>query len=305
MIRFIYIRLIQAFVTLLALSAGVFFAVQLTGDVVSFLTNPQAPAEEIERMRESLGLNRPVYVQYADFLTDLMRGDFGESYTWGRSARDLLLERLPNTLKLAGAGFFLTIVIGIPLGIISAVKRDTVLDRVVAFLAILGMAAPQFWVGIMLILMFGAFLGWLPTFGIGGISHFILPSFALSLFLIAGMVRLTRSSMLEVLDSDYINFARVKGLQETAVLWKHAFKNAVVPVLTFAGISLGGLLNGSIVVEVVFAWPGLGRLMLTSVIQRDYAVVEATVLTAGALYVLMATIVDILYAYIDPRIRAD
>lgn len=305
MIRFILFRLLQAAITLLALSAGVFFAVHLTGDVVSFLTNPQAPVEEIERMRESLGLNRPVYIQYADFLNGLLRGDFGESYTWGRSARDLLLERLPNTLKLASAGFVLTVIIGVPLGIISAVKRDTVFDRGAKFLAILGMAAPQFWLGIMLILFFGAYLGWLPTFGIGGISHFILPSFALSLFLIAGMVRLTRSSMLEVLDSEYIKFARVKGLQESLVIWKHALRNSMIPVLTFAGISLGGLLNGSIVVEVVFAWPGLGRLMLTSVVQRDYAVVEATVLTAGALYILMATIVDILYAYLDPRMREE
>ena len=167
------------------------------------------------------------------------------------------------------------------------------------------MAAPQFWVGIMLILFFGAYLRWLPTFGIGGPSHYVLPAFSLSLFLIAGMVRLTRSSMLEVLDSEYIKFARVKGTHEGLVIWKHALKNAMIPVLTFAGISLGGLLNGSIVVEIVFAWPGLGRLMLTSVTQRDYAVLEATVLTAGAFYILMAMLVDILYAYIDPRMREE
>jgi len=224
-------------------------------------------------------------------------------WTWGRPARDLLAERLPNTLKLAAAGFILTLIIGIPLGIISAVNRRGLIDRIVTPLAIIGMAAPQFWVGIMLILLFGSILGWLPTFGMGGPSHFVLPAFSLSLFLIAGMVRLTRSSMLEVLDSEYIKFARVKGLADWLVIWKHALKNAVIPVMTFAGISLGGLLNGSIVVEVVFAWPGVGRLMLTSVTQRDFTVVEATVLTSGGLYILMATIVDILYAYVDPRIR--
>jgi peptide/nickel transport system permease protein len=303
--RFILFRGLQAFVTLLALSAGVFFAVSLTGDVVSFLSSPQDTPADIERMRQSLGLDKPVYVQYGIFLKNLLQGDLGHSWTWGRPARDLLLERFPNTLKLAGVGFLLTLVIGIPLGIMSAVKRDSILDRAGKFLAILGMAAPQFWVGIMLILFFGAFLGWLPTFGMGGFSHYILPAFALSLFLIAGMVRLTRSSMLEVLDAEYIRFARVKGLSERLVYWKHALKNAFIPVLTFAGISLGGLLNGSIVVEVVFAWPGVGRLMLTAVTQRDYAVVEATVLAAGALYILMATMVDILYAYVDPRIREE
>jgi peptide/nickel transport system permease protein len=303
MTRFILFRLLQAGVTLLALSAGVFFAVNITGDVVSFLTNPQDTQEERAAMRERLGLDRPVYVQYAKFLGKMVQGDFGDSPTWGRPARSLLMERLPNTLKLAGAGFVLTLIIGIPLGIISAVNRRGLVDRVVTPLAIIGMAAPQFWVGIMLILLFGAILGWLPTFGMGGPTHFILPAFSLSLFLIAGMVRLTRSSMLEVLDSEYIKFARVKGLAEWAVIWKHALKNAVIPVMTFAGISLGGLLNGSIVVEVVFAWPGMGRLMLTAVTQRDFTVVEATVLTSGGLYIMMATIVDILYAYVDPRIR--
>ena len=301
--RFILFRLLQAAITLLALSAGVFFAVNITGDVVSFLTNPQDTQAERQAMRERLGLDRPVYVQYAKFLGHMVQGDFGDSPTWGVPARDLLAERLPNTIKLAAAGFLLTVIIGIPLGIVSAVNRRGLVDRIVTPLAIVGMAAPQFWVGVMLILLFGAILGWLPTFGMGGPSHFVLPAFSLSLFLIAGMVRLTRSSMLEVLDSEYIKFARVKGLAEWAVIWKHALKNAVIPVMTFAGISLGGLLNGSIVVEVVFAWPGVGRLMLTSVTQRDFTVVEATVLTSGGLYILMATIVDILYAYVDPRIR--
>jgi peptide/nickel transport system permease protein len=301
--RFILFRLIQATITLLALSAGVFFAVNITGDVVSFLTNPQDTQEERQAMRERLGLDRPVYVQYAKFLGHMVQGDFGDSPTWGRPARDLLAERLPNTIKLAAAGFVLTLIIGIPLGIISAVNRRGLVDRVVTPLAIVGMAAPQFWVGVMLILLFGAILGWLPTFGIGGPTHFILPAFSLSLFLIAGMVRLTRSSMLDVLDSEYIKFARVKGLANWIVIWKHALKNAVIPVMTFAGISLGGLLNGSIVVEQVFGWPGVGKLMLGAVQQRDFTVVEATVLTSGGLYIMMATIVDILYAYVDPRIR--
>ena len=305
MTRFILIRIVQAAFTLLALSAGVFFAVNLTGDVVSFLSSPQDTPETLALMRESLGLDRPIWVQYWIFVSNAVQGDFGQSWTWGRPATELLLERLPNTLKLAATGFVLTLIIGIPLGILSAVYRDSPFDKIAKFVSVLGMAAPQFWVGIMLLLFFGAYLNWLPTFGVGGPTHYIMPSFSLSLFLIAGMVRLTRSSMMEVLDSEYIKFARVKGTREHLIIWKHALRNAIIPVMTFAGISLGGLLNGSIVVEIVFAWPGLGRLMLTSVTQRDYAVLEATVLTAGAMYILMAMIVDILYAYVDPRMREE
>jgi peptide/nickel transport system permease protein len=197
----------------------------------------------------------------------------------------------------------LTIVIGIPFGILSAVKRDSALDLFGKLFAVLGIAAPSFWIAIMLILLFGAILGWLPTFGRGGPSHMILPAFVLAWGGMAGIVRLARSSMLEVLDSEYVKFARIKGLPGRMVVYKHAAKNAVIPVLTFGGLTLAGLLNGSVVVEVVFAWPGIGRLMLQGIKQRDFPVVQATVLTSAFLYVVIALVVDILYVYVNPRIR--
>jgi len=220
-----------------------------------------------------------------------------------RPVLDMLMERLPATIQLAGAGLLMAMVLGIPLGILAAVKYNTLFDKLAKGFAVIGMSAPQFWVAIMLIFLFGVKLEVLPTFGKGGIDHYILPAFAISLFIMAGFMRLTRSSMLEVLDSEYVKFARIKGLNERLVIYKHALKNAIIPVLTFGGVSFAGLLNGAIVVEVVFAWPGLGRMMLDSIRQRDTTVILATIMVSGLLYILMATIVDILYAYVDPRIR--
>ena len=215
----------------------------------------------------------------------------------------MMAERIPPTLQLAAVGLFIAMILGIPLGVLAAVKRNTIFDQLSKLLAIIGMSAPQFWVAIMLIMFFGAQLKWLPTYGRGGIDHYILPGIAISLFVMAGFMRLTRSSMLEVLDSEFVKFARIKGLQERLVIFKHALKNAIIPVLTFGGVSFAGLLNGAIVVEVVFAWPGLGRLMLDAIRERDTAVIMATILTSGFLYVFLSTVVDILYAYVDPRIR--
>ena len=215
----------------------------------------------------------------------------------------MMAERIPPTLQLAAVGLLLAMMLGIPLGVLAAVKRNTIFDQSSKLLAIVGMSAPQFWVAIMLIMLFGAQLKWLPTYGRGGIDHYILPGIAISLFVMAGFMRLTRSSMLEVLDSEFVKFARIKGLQERMVIFKHALKNAIIPILTFGGVSFAGLLNGAIVVEVVFAWPGLGRLMLDSIRERDTVVIMATILTSGFIYIVMSTIVDILYAYVDPRIR--
>jgi peptide/nickel transport system permease protein len=260
---------------------------------------------EYEQLKKNLGLDRPLIVQYGDFMLDIVRADFGKSPIMGRPAREVLFERLPATLQLAAAAFILSIVVGVPLGILSAVKRDTILDNVGKFFAVLGIAAPSFWIAIMGILLFGAILGWLPTYGRGGIDHFLLPAFVLGWSAMAGMVRLGRSSMLEVLDSEYVKFARIKGLSEQLVIYKHALKNAVIPVLTFSGLTLAGLLNGSVAIEVVFAWPGIGRLMLQGIQQRDFPIVQATVLAAGFFYVITALLVDILYAYVNPRIRYD
>lgn len=303
--RYILVRAGQAVVTLLMLSLAVFLSVQLTGDPALYLVDPDATNEEYEQMKKNLGLDKPLYVQYGLFLSRIVRGDFGNSHITGRSARKTLLERFPATLQLAGAALALTVVVGLPLGILSAVKRDSLLDLFGKFFAVLGIATPNFWIAIMLVLLFGAILGWLPTYGRGGPSHFILPAFVLGWSSMAGMVRLVRSGMLEVLDSEYVKFARIKGLPETMVIYKHALKNAVLPVLTFSGLSLAGLLNGSVVIEVVFAWPGLGRLMLQAINQRDFPVVQATVLASGLFYIVIALLVDILYAYVNPRIRYD
>lgn len=303
--RYILVRAGQAVVTLLMLSLAVFLSVQLTGDPALYLIDPDATNEEYEQMKKNLGLDKPLYVQYGLFLSRIVRGDFGNSHITGRSARKTLLERFPATLQLAGAALALTVVVGLPLGILSAVKRDSLLDLFGKFFAVLGIATPNFWIAIMLVLLFGAILGWLPTYGRGGPSHFILPAFVLGWSSMAGMVRLVRSGMLEVLDSEYVKFARIKGLPETMVIYKHALKNAVLPVLTFSGLSLAGLLNGSVVIEVVFAWPGLGRLMLQAINQRDFPVVQATVLASGLFYIVIALLVDILYAYVNPRIRYD
>ena len=303
MYRYILVRLVQGIFTLLILSLIIFMSVHLSGDPALLLLPPDATDADYEQLRENLGLDRPIFVQYGTFLKKAVQGDFGKSITTRRPARDILLERIPATLQLAAAGMALAIVTGIPLGILSAVKRDSLLDKSVKLFAIVGIGAPQFWVAIMLILLFGGILQWLPTFGRGGPSHFILPAFVLAWSIMAGMMRLGRSSMLDILDSEFVKFARVKGLAEGFVIWKHALRNALIPLITFGGISLAGLMNGAIVVEVVFAWPGVGRLMLEGVAQRNFPIVEATVLASGFFYIFTSLVVDILYVYIDPRIR--
>jgi peptide/nickel transport system permease protein len=301
--RYIVVRLVQGIITLLVLSLAVFLSVHLTGDPALYLLGPEGTQQDYEQLKKNLGLDKPLPVQYALFLGDIVRGDFGTSHITGQPARKTLMERFPATLELAGVAFLLTMLIGIPLGVVSAVKRDTIIDQFGKFFAVLGIATPHFWVAIMLILLFGAILGWLPTFGRGGIDHFILPAFVLAWGGMAGIVRLVRSSMLEVLDSEYVKFARVKGLSENMVIYKHALKNAVIPALTFGGLTLAGLLNGSVAIEVVFAWPGIGRLMLQGINQRDFPIIQATVLAAGFFYIVISLIVDILYAYVNPRIR--
>jgi len=301
--RYILIRCLQAVLTLWILSLAIFLSVHLTGDPAAYLLGSDAGRAEYEQLKKNLGLDRPLPVQYVSFLGDIVRADFGNSHIMGRSAREVLIERFPATLQLAGAAMALTVVVGLPLGILSAIKRDTWFDLFGKFFAVLGIATPHFWVAIMLILLFGAILGWLPTYGRGGIDHFILPAFVLGWGGMAGMVRLVRSSMLDVLDSEYVKFARIKGLPERMVVYKHALKNAVIPALTFGGLTLAGLLNGSVAIEVVFAWPGVGRLMLQGISQRDFPIVQATVLAAGFFYIAIALIVDILYAYVNPRIR--
>lgn len=306
--RYIVGRVFQAIIALWLLSTAVFFVLHVTGDPVAFLLAPDATAFEEELLREQLGLNRPIFVQYAIFMEDAWTGDFGKSTTRKTPAMDLLIERFPNTFKLAMSSIIASFVVGIPLGVTAALKRDSAWDGFVKVIALFGQAAPSFWLAILLIILLAAMpaergLPSLPSFGSGGIQHFILPTIVLAWSIMAGVVRLTRSSMLEVLDSEYVKFARIKGLEERMVIWKHAAKNAIIPVMTFWGLALAGLLNGTVVVEVVFAWPGIGRMLLEGVAQRDFPVVEAAIMASGVFYILMALVVDILYAYVDPRIR--
>ncbi len=303
--RYIIRRFFQAIFTLLALSLAVFLAVHSTGDPALYLIGVEGEGEKehYEALKKEMGLDKPIMVQYGHYLSRIIRADFGKSTINQKPARDSLFERFPATIQLAAAAFALEVIVGVALGILSAVKRDTIFDLFGKLFAVIGIATPNFWVAIMLILLFGAILGWLPTFGRGGPEHLILPAFVLGTAGMAGMTRLIRSSMLEVLDSEYVKFARVKGLPERLVIYKHALKNAAIPALTFAGLSLAGLLNGSVVIEVVFAWPGVGRLLLEGIQRRDFPVVEAVVLSAGFLYIVSALVVDILYAYVNPRIR--
>lgn len=303
--RFIFFRIIQAIATLVVLSAAVYFGAELTGDAALAMAPGDAKPSEIQAIRENLGLDRPVVVRYFDYLGGLFVGDFGRSYNKRQPVFDLVVERIPKTVQLAAAALLVAVVIGIPLGIMSAVKRGSIVDRLGKSFAILGMSMPQFWLAIILMWVFAVELRLLPplyTPGLG-IPNFIIPAFAIAVFTMAGFMRLTRSAMLEVLDSEYVKFARIKGLTEQLVIFKHALKNAVIPVLTFGGISFAGLLNGSIVVEVIFSWPGLGLLGLEAIRTRDVPLLEGYVLTTGFLYVLMSTAVDIAYAYVDPRIR--
>ena len=312
-------RIGEGIVTLIALSFVVFGSVHLTGDPAEFLIPITEAHDEAvyQAQRKAMGLDRPFIIQYADFLGDALRLDFGKSFVNHVPIKDLLLERLPATVHLAVAGLILSFALGIPLGILSAVKRDSIFDKIGKAFAVFGLAAPQFWVAIMLIIVLGAQLRWLPTFGRGDVEgwipeasqipdmlhHLIMPAFVLAITVIAAVMRLTRSAMLEVLDSDYVKFAQVKGLDDRTVVWKHAARNAMIPVLTFGGITIAGLLNGSVVVEVVFAWPGIGLLLLEGVVSRDFPLTEGAILLSGAFYIMSAVIIDVLYGYVDPRVR--
>lgn len=302
--RHVFSRLIQAILALLALTFLVFLSAHLTGDPASYYLSAEASArEDYERLQELLGLNRPLLVQYGSFLANAVQGDLGTSIYLRRPVSELVAARLPATLLLAASGVVLALVIGIPTGVAAARRPGGHLDRFMTMVSVIGMSAPQFWVGVLLLTLFAANLRWLPSYGAGGPKHLILPALTLSLSLIAGIVRLTRSGMISVLESDFVRFARMKGLSESKVIWSHAFRNAMFPMLTFAGITLGTLLNGAIVIEKLFAWPGIGQLMLDSVVRRDFPILQGTVLVGGSMFIATSLLVDLLYVALDPRLR--
>ena len=296
-------RLWQSLLVLFGVSVVVFLILHLTGDPAALLLPPDATAEDIARFRTAMGFDDPVAVQYLRFLKGAVRGDFGESLRHGEPAMPLVVERLPATFQLAGAGLLIALGLAIPAGIISAMKRNTAVDYVATVAALLGQAMPTFWLGIMLILVFSVRLNWLPSSGRGGLEHLILPAITLGLFTTARITRLTRSGMLEVLAQDYIRTARAKGLGESPVVWKHALKNASIPIVTIVGIDLGTLLGGSVITETIFAWPGVGRLSVQAIFNRDYPVVQSAVFLLASTFVIVNFLVDIVYTYLDPRIR--
>jgi peptide/nickel transport system permease protein len=296
-------RFLQSLLVLLGVSFVVFGILFLTGDPALVLLPPDASAEDVMKFRESMGFNDPFFVQYGRFLFGALRGDFGQSVRHGEPAFDLVMERMPATFELSGAALAIALCLAIPAGIVSAVRRNTVLDYVSTVVALLGQSMPTFWLGIMLILLFSVQLNLLPSSGRGGWQHMLLPAVTLGLFTTARITRLTRSGMLEVLNQDYIRTARAKGVANPPVVWKHALKNAAIPIVTIVGIELGTLLGGSVITETIFAWPGVGRLSVQAIYNRDYPVVQAAVFMLAATFVLVNLVVDVLYTYLDPRIR--
>jgi peptide/nickel transport system permease protein len=301
--KFIVKRLGLALISLFLLSLTIFLLMRVTGDPAVLLAEPGASQADLDAIRKQFGLDQPLYVQYVSFIMHLVRGDFGQSFYYRTDVFELYMSRLPASLLLASAAMTFSLVVGIPTGIVAAVRVNQWWDSIGKVFALLGLSMPSFWVGLVMILFFSVYLGWLPSSGSGTVFHLIMPAIALGWVFAASHMRLTRSSMLEVLGSEYVKLARLKGLPEALVIAKHAFKNALIPVLTLAGINLVIMVNVAVVVETVFAWPGVGRLLYEGIAFRDFPVVQATVLLGGVMIVVVNLLVDILYAVIDPRIR--
>ena len=302
--RYIVVRLFHALLALFAMSIIVFSLARISGNPMDVLLPEDATVQDFEIMTERWGLDKPLHIQYLVYVGNVLRGDFGTSIKWpGRSTRDLILARLPATLELSALALVVAAMLALPLGVLVAVKKDTGIDYAGKVVALLGQAAPSFWVGIVLIWIFAVTLEWLPAAGRDGLTSLILPAFALGWFQVAAVMRLTRSSMLEVLDSEYVKLARIKGIPNWKVIWKHCLRNAAIAPLTYFGFILGGFLTGSVVIETVFAWPGVGLLAIDALRARDFQVVQSVVLFFGVIYIASNLLVDILYAYLDPRIR--
>ena len=302
--RFILIRFTQGLFALWVVTIIVFGISRVTGDPATIILGMDATAQDYENLRIRLGLDKPLVVQYGIYIGNVLQGDLGESLKYPElRAGGAVLKRLPATIYLAGVSLILATVIGIPLGVVSAVKRDTAVDTSAKVFALLGQSVPNFWLGLMMMWLFAVNLGWLPTSGTGGIKHFIMPAITLGSFQIAAITRLVRSAMLETLDSEYVKLARIKGIPEWKVLWKHCLRNAALTPLTYFGVIAAITLTGSVTTETVFNWPGTGLLAFQSVLSRDFELIQALVLVFSGLFILSSFAVDILYAYLDPRIR--
>jgi ABC-type dipeptide/oligopeptide/nickel transport system permease component len=303
--QFIIRRAGYCLLSLFLLSLTIFFFVRVTGDPAALLIEPGASPADVAAIHHQFGLDRPLWVQYGLFMWTLAHGDLGQSFYYQTPVIQLYLSRLPNSLMLAAVAMIFSLLIGVPSGILASVRVGKFWDSAGKVFALLGLSLPSFWVGLVMILLFSVYLGWLPSSGSGTPLHLIMPAFALGWYFAAAHMRLTRSSMLDVLGSEYIKLARLKGLPEALVIAKHAFKNALIPVLTLAGINLVIMVNVAVVVETVFAWPGIGRLLYEGITFRDFPVVQGVVLMGGAMIVIVNLMIDILYAVIDPRIRLE
>jgi len=301
--KYIAFRIGQAIITIWLISILVFLLTHLSGDPVSLMAPQSATKEDLEEIRQYLGLDKPIYVQYIRYVSKAIRADFGESLRWKRKASEMFLERFPNTFKLAVAAMSFAVIFGLPTGIISSIKVDRAFDKFGKIFALMGQALPGFWVGIMLIGLFAAKWKILPTSGMGSWKHYLMPAFTMGWYTMAAMTRLSRSSMLDVLDAEYIKMARIKGVPEFWVIGKHALRNAMAPVITLTFLQFVIMLNGTMIIETIFNWPGLGRLVVEAIFARDYPVVQMCVLISSSMIVFVNLLVDILYAYIDPRIR--
>lgn len=303
MLHYLVRRLLQALLVVFGVSVVSFGMMFLSGDPASSMAGDNWTRQQIEDFRRQMGFDRPWYVQYGDFLSKAVRGDFGTSLRQHRPVFELVMDRLPATIQLTGAALLISISLSIPIGVISATKRNSIWDRLSMLLALAGQSMPVFWVATMLILIFGVKLQWLPVAGRGGWQHLILPAAALGLFSVARNARVIRSSMLDVLGADYVRTARAKGLHDRVVVMRHAFRNALLPIVTLIGLDIGHLLSGAVITETIFAWPGIGRLTIDAVFGKDLPLVQAAVVVLATTFVLVTLAIDLLYGLLDPRVR--
>ncbi|SLN72688.1 ABC transporter permease [Oceanibacterium hippocampi] len=300
--RFVIQRLVQTLLTILLLSVIVFALARLSGDPVAIMAPPEASEADLEQLRAKLGLDQPLPVQYWRFISDAVQGDFGMSIKWNTPAVDIMIDRFPATILLATTSMIFGLLLALPVGILSAVKRDTWFDNVGKVVALTGQSMPTFWFGILLILFFSLYIPIFPTSGYGTIWHLILPSITLGGFVAASIMRVTRSAMLDALEADYVRTARSKGLSEWRVILVHALRNGAIPILTIIALQAATILRGAVVTESVFAWPGVGKIAVDAVYSRDFPLVQAAVLFMGVVFLFINLLVDFMYVLLDPRI---
>ncbi|MDP9368902.1 MAG: ABC transporter permease [Chloroflexota bacterium] len=301
--RFVAGRLVSGAVVVVLAVTAVFFMVRLSGDPVLLFAPMDTSRKDIDEIRDRLGFNDPLVVQYGRFMGDAARGDFGNSTREQRSAMEVVVERLPATVQLGVVALVLSLAIGVPLGVLAATRHGSIWDKVASLIAVAGQAIPGFWLGLLLMLLFAVRLGWLPTSGRGGVQHMIMPAITLAAFSTARYARLARSTMLDVLNQDYIRTAQAKGLAGRSVVWGHAFKNASIPLITMTGLEIGRLLEGAVIIEQVFAWPGIGWVTVQALLNRDFAVVMAAVVLFAVMYTLANLLTDLAYGRVNPQVR--